>query len=166
MAYSYHTEFILNKDHFNECFDNSVNPQKNITSYFKALVFFIICIAIFFSNINLYFSYFFLGLSIIEALSVYYRKKWWVMRQMLGKSANHTIKLQLDDEGITIISDVVNEQLLWENISDIDITDQGLLITHQNKRQYISQRCLSIEALTFITSHRKKFNKECLQFDS
>lgn len=153
--FRYDTQFTLNKAHFTECFEQSVSHAENVKSYTKPFILLIIAVSLFFIPINIYVAYFFVGLGIIEILSIYFRKSWWVMRQMMSRVANHDVRLHLDDDGITIDSDFVQQKILWAEVSEISITEKGIIIYHNNTKNYISQNCLSLNAIQFITSKRK-----------
>ena len=153
-TYHYSTEYKLDKAHFNECYEQSVTQVKGIKKYTKPFVFLLLSICLFFSPFTDYLTYFFIGLTLIEVLSIHFKQNWWVMRQMVGKAANHIISLNIDNNGISIESDFVNQHILWSDVSDVQITEKGLLIIHNNIKSYISQNCLTVDALQFIANHR------------
>lgn len=155
-TFHYETEYKLDRAHFNECFEQSVPSSNHWMRYSKCLMFVVIAVALFFAPISRYLVYFFIGLSAVEALSVYFKQSWWVLRQLVGKAANHMVCIQINDNGIHIESEFVEQQILWADITNIKITGKGLLISQQHTTHYISQSCLSIEAIQFITAHRQK----------
>jgi len=150
---SYVSQFILDKAHFNECYSQSVNSDYSIKAYFKAIVLTLFgMVLVLFTEINAYAAWFVFALGILEALSVYYQKPWWVLRQMLGKSAKGQVTLTINDTGISTESYYVSHHVLWENITELKATEKGWLITHLSGRNYISNICISTEAQQYLAT--------------
>lgn len=160
MSFSYSTTYLLDKSHFSETFDESVTPSDPKTAYLKAigLIAFGLTILIF-SRISAYAGWFVIVIGIVEALSVVYKKPWWLARQMISRAANENLSLTIDDEGISVESEFVNSQLLWTDISHFESTKRGWLLHHNMGKSYISLRCLSQEANAYIHA-RKNDNSE------
>jgi hypothetical protein len=154
---SYQTAFILNKAHYGECFDQSVVTDTTIKPYYKAMLLFVVgLILLFVVGTNYYGVFFVVALAALEAVSVRYRKAWWLARQMLSKASNSEITLVIDEQGITTKSFHVNGEIKWCDVSEIKQTDQGLLIIHPGGTNYISKSCLGQEVQEFILSHKNK----------
>jgi len=150
---SYVSQFILDKAHFNECYSQSVNSDYSIKAYFKAIVLTLFgMVLVLFTEINAYAAWFVFALGILEALSVYYQKPWWVLRQMLGKSAKGQVTLTINDTGISTESHYVSDHVLWENITELKETEKGWLITHLSGRNYISNACISVDAQQYLAA--------------
>ncbi|MFT5755893.1 MAG: hypothetical protein ACI9LM_000605 [Alteromonadaceae bacterium] len=148
---SYVSEFTLDKVHFNECYSQSVDDDYSIRAYFKAIVLTLFGMAlVLFTEINGYAAWFVFAMGILEALSVYYQKPWWIMRQMLGKSAKGKVTLTIDDKGIFTKSHYIDHSILWETTTTLTATEKGWLITHSSGRNYISNACISVEAQHFL----------------
>ena len=150
---SYVSQFTLDKAHFNECHSQSVDSDYSVKAYLKAIILTLFgMVLVLFTEINAYAAWFVFALGILEALSVYYQKPWWVMRQMLGKSAKGEVKLTINEQGISTESYYVNLDILWENITELKPTDKGWLITHTTGKNYISNTCISSDAQQFLAT--------------
>ncbi|ABV86209.1 YcxB family protein [Shewanella pealeana] len=156
--YSYTTQYTLDKSHFSECYDESVVVDKTIRAYRKAIIFSIVGIALLLTNINGYASWFIIALGALEALSVYFRKPWWLMRQMMSKAANNEVTLTIDESGITNDSFYVQGTILWQDINSITSTEQGFLIKHAKGTSYLSKRSLDKQATEFVSSKMSETN--------
>lgn len=148
--YSYTTQYTLDKSHFSECYDESVVVDRSIRAYRKAIIFTVVGTALMLTNINGYASWFIIALGALEALSVYFRKPWWLMRQMMSKAANNEVTLTIDESGITNDSFYVQGTILWQEVSQITPTAQGFLIKHGKGTSYLSKRSLDEQAIQFV----------------
>jgi len=158
-SFSYSHTFILDKDHFNECYSQSVVHDNSIKAYFKAIILSVFgIILVMFSDVNPYAAWFVFALGILEAVSIYYRQPWWVTRQLLSKAAKGEVTLIIDDKGVATNSFYVKSMVLWENITGFKKTDLGWIISHELGNNYISDSCLSPEALKVFTEHQLNFN--------
>ncbi|NRD72622.1 YcxB family protein [Shewanella sp. VB17] len=154
-SFSYTKSYILNKEYFIECFEESVTVERSIRAYYKALILFLIGACLLFTGINAYASLFIVGLSAVEALSVRFKKAWWLWRQMISQSANNDVEISINDQGITSKSLYINSQICWEDIQSSSITDRGILIKHPAGTSYLSKLILDQSAIDFI---RQKLN--------
>ncbi|MEI6859051.1 MAG: YcxB family protein [Shewanella sp.] len=150
--FSYTTQYILNKPHFNECFDESVTIDRSWRSYIKAIGFFFVGVVLLLTGINAYASWFVIGLGVLEAGNVKFKKTWWLWRQMISKAAGNEVILTLDEQGISSHSFYVNSKILWINVSEIKATDKGFLIKHPSGTSYVSKQVLNETALAFVNS--------------
>ena len=150
--FSYTTTFTLDKAHFNECFSQSVSTEFSIRTYIKAMILVGIGIISFYiPDVSAYFSWFMVGLGVLDALGVYYQKPWWVARQMLSKAANSEVTLEINEQGVRTRSFYVDSYLEWSEISTLTETEQGFLITaKKGGRHYISNTCLSEQAKQYL----------------
>lgn len=149
--FSYQTSFILDKSHFGECFDESVQVQTPITLYRKgALLMLVGAALVMFSELNTYAAWFIFSLGILEVVSNHYKKSWWVARQMLSKVAKAEISLDINEDSIHITSFYNDNNMQFSDIELITPTDNGWLISHKNNRHYISNRCLNDSAKAFL----------------
>lgn len=147
LPFSYSHTFILDKEHFNECYSQSVVNDQSIKAYFKAIILSIFgIILVLFSDVNSYAAWFVFALGVLEAVSIYYRQAWWVMRQLLSKAAKGEVTLTIDDKGIATQSFYIKSMVLWSNITAFKKTSLGWIITHELGTNYISGNCLSIDA--------------------
>lgn len=145
-------EYSLNKAFFAECYDQTSNPTEFPKSYYKAALF------LFFGSVlvkfellpNGYLGWFFIVLSFVEALSVYFKRGWWVWRQNISSSAGSKVELKFDSKGVTYKSGKVNNTIAWSDIDQLQQSDLGLILHMGKQRQYFSKSCLSDEMLAFI----------------
>lgn len=150
-------EFNLNKAHFNECYGESVNADYSLRAYFKAIVFALLGMGlVMFTPIDPYAGWFVFALGIVEALSVYYQKPWWVLRQLLSKAANSQVTLTINDKHIEIKSYYVEQLILWNEVDSVIPTSLGWLIKHNNATHYLSNSHLSAEVIQFLKSINNK----------
>uniref|UniRef100_UPI0040481BC9 YcxB family protein n=1 Tax=Shewanella sp. TaxID=50422 RepID=UPI0040481BC9 len=99
-----------------------------------------------------YLGYFFIGLAVVEWLSIRFKKTWWLWRQMISKAAGDHVSLTIDEKGIHSQSTHVNQHILWTDVYRITQTDAGFLIALQKSTTYLSKRCLTQNAIDFIAS--------------
>jgi len=151
----YHTSFVLDKAHFSECFEQSVkiNGMKDYAK--SAIVALLGVVLILWGDVNQYLAYFVLSLGAIEGLSVFYRKTWWLWRQMLSKAYEHNVELEISQEGVITKSFHVNSELKWCDVTQVIATDSGILLHHQRGVNYLSNSYLSDEIIEFIKTFAK-----------
>lgn len=149
--FSYSNTYVLDKTHFNECFEESVELDRSKTRFFKSSILCVFGLSILiFTNVNAYAAWFIVALGLLEALSIHYRQPWWVARQMLSKAAKGEVTITLDEQGLASKSFYVDSLILWSDISKIKQTKQGWLLFHSQGKNYLSNRCLSELAKSFI----------------
>jgi len=160
-TFSYSHTFTLDKAHFNECYSESMVKNQN-NAYFKAIVLMVFGIVlVLFSDVNDYAAWFVFALGVLEAVSIYYRQPWWVMRQLLGKSAKGDVTLTIDEKGISTQSFYIKSMVLWSNISQFKKTSLGWVITHELGNNYISDSCLSADAAELFKKHQQALTEKC-----
>ncbi|MCW8092709.1 YcxB family protein [Alteromonas sp. ASW11-130] len=151
--FSYTTKYKLDRSHFAETFDESFVEQNFMQRYFKAIVLLLIGAAmLLFTEITAYLSWFFVALGALEAVSVRFRRPWWLTRQMMSRAANSELSLTIDEEGLKTTSAYVEYVIHWPDVTRIDSTTKGFVIHHQKGRTYLSNRCLSAAAQQFISN--------------
>ena len=162
----YKNSFILNKEHFAECFDESKKlkelstGKKKIPRYpFMVILtlagFFIIT----FIEHDKMFGFFFIGLAFLEFFSFKYKKSWWLTRQMWSKNSNNTITLTFDDNAIKMDSLNTKLTINWNEIDFADVTSKGYTLQLENKsRHYLSTLTLLPEMKTLLESKVKIVN--------
>lgn len=162
---SYTASFTLDKAHYTECYTQSSTLAHDKKTYFKANVLTVFGLIILFATpVNPYAAWFVIALGLIETISVYYHKPWWVMRQMLSKASRSEVKLIIDEQGILTESFHINSRILWADVTTVTETDLGFVIyfslgkTITGKdiasKSYISKACLSDDAVTFIMTKK------------
>jgi len=158
---SFTSKFTLDKAHFNECYSESTILDLSAKAFLKSGVLMAFgLIILLFTPVNAYAAWFIVALGILEALSLYYNKPWWVLRQMLSRASNSEVTLTIDEQGVLSESFYHNGRILWQDITTIKETNQGFVV-HFNVgkstgKSYLSKSCLSNDAQQFIIS---KFNR-------
>lgn len=148
---NYQTTFILDKAHFIECYEESVKLTPFLSLYLKAIVMLTLGTGlVLFSDINSYAAWFIFSLGVLEVVSTYYRKPWWVMRQMLSKVAKAKVILEITDQYISTHSFYNDNKMFYTDIDSIVNTDKGWLVLHKGSHHYISNCCLSDEVKCFL----------------
>jgi hypothetical protein len=149
--FSFSSEFVLNKAHFVECFEQSAKPVPLFKRYLKALILMALgVLLLIFIDANNYMEFFVFALGVLDALSVYYRKTWWVWRQLISRSSNATVTLSIDASGISTASVHLKQTTPWQNIHGFDHTELGFLVRHTGGTHYLSRNNLSDDAIEFI----------------
>ncbi len=155
--FSYTTQYILNKEHFRECYSQSVIADNSIRAYSKPLLLSAGGLFLaFYTQVNAYIAWFIFCLGGLEALSVYYHKAWWVLRQVFSKAANSEVTLTIDEAGITSQSVFVELKLEWSAVKALTATELGWLVEHTQGKNYISSSCLSEQAIDFLKRKQKE----------
>ncbi|PKI14123.1 YcxB family protein [Colwellia sp. 12G3] len=160
---SFSTSFILDKAHYTECYTQSSTLAHDKKTYFKANVLTVFGLIILFATpVNPYAAWFVIALGLLESISVYYHKPWWVIRQMLSKASNSEVKLTIDEQGILTESFHINSRILWADVTLVTETDLGFVISFTlgksvtgkdiASKSYLSKACLSDEAIAFIVT--------------
>ncbi len=148
---SFTTTYLLDKAHFNECYDASVTVDRSPGRYMKAIILSAGgMLLLYFTEAEPYVAWFIFFLGVIEALSVYYHKIWWVARQLLSKAANAEITLTLNEQSIRSVSPYLENSILWTEISALEKTSRGWLVLHNKGKNYIASSCLSEQAENFL----------------
>lgn len=149
----FESEFILNRQHLEESYDQSQPFSKHQKPRIKFIaLLLVVALLIFnFTESQNVLAYFAIALATLEYLSFRYRRSWWLTRQVWSKNSGNIIHLTIDDSGIKIKSVYINNQLLWIDISKVDTTEKGLMLTLKNgAKSYLSNSALNEEVIAFI----------------
>lgn len=158
--FSYSTSYVLDKSHFSETYDESVPIDNSGRRYQKSVVLSLVGLALLYTpEISAYFAWFFIGLGIVDGLSVRFQKPWWLARQMLSRAANSELTLRIDEEGVKSHSFYVDSAMLWTDVTNIEQTQRGWLLTVNSGKTYMSNRCLSEEAISYLADKMRQINK-------
>lgn len=161
--FSYDTTYILDKSHFSETFDESVVESNANTAYFKSILLAVLGLGVLLTtDVNPYAAWFIVALAAVEALSVRFRKSWWLTRQMLSKTANAEVSISISDHKIHTHSFYADSHILWSEVSQIEATKQGWLIYHPKGKNYLSNRCLSTDAIEFLKGKASEIHEKNL----
>lgn len=151
MPFTYTTTYTLDKSHFSETFDESITVNRSRKVYLKTVMLGAVGAALLlFTGLDPYVSWFVIAMAALEALSIRFRKPWWLARQMLSKAANNELTLTIDEEFMSTKSYSVESKLAWTDITKFEKTSQGWLLFQGTKKSYLSNRILSDEAKEFI----------------
>jgi hypothetical protein len=154
--FSYSTTYILDKSHFSETFDESVTPSNSKNVYFKAIALGLLGLAILlFTEVSPYGAWFIVALGALEALSIRFRKSWWLARQLMSKAASTELTLTIDENGVSSKSFHVKSNISWDDVTKIEQTNQGWLLFHAGGKNYLSGRCLSEAANDYISAQAR-----------
>jgi hypothetical protein len=147
---SHCNNYILNREYFTECFDESADTPPNVKKYSKALLLIVMACVFFAIKVEIYVSWFLLALGIVELLSIRYKRSWWVSRQMLSRSAGSKVNIRINDKGIFADSTHHQQNILWSDISEIKNTERGYVIIYNRGTNYLSKRKLDEDYLNLL----------------
>jgi hypothetical protein len=154
---TYTSTFILDKAHFNECYTESITLELSPKAFFKSAILTLFgLIILLFTPVNAYAAWFVIALGVLEAVSIYYHKPWWVLRQMLSRASNSEVKLTIDEQGVLSESFYHKGKILWKDVTKIQETSLGYVL-HFNAgkrtgKNYLSKSYLSSDAQDYIHS--------------
>jgi len=158
---SFSAHFTLDKAHYTECYTQSSTLTHDKKTYFKANVLTVFGLFILlFTPVNPYAAWFVIALGILETVSVYYHRPWWVLRQMMSKASGSEVSLTIDEQGILTESFHINTRILWTDVTAVTETDLGFVVYFSlgksvtgkaiASKSYLSKSCLSAKAASFI----------------
>ncbi|OIN27997.1 YcxB family protein [Vibrio barjaei] len=156
--YDFTTEYTLDKTFFAECFDQTSHPAAFPKAYFKGILFLIFgAVLVKFELLpSSYVGWFFIVLSIIEALSVYFKRTWWLWRQTLSTSSGSKVRLKIDSNGMSYKSGKNTHNITWSEIDQLEQSDLGFILHIGKQRQYVSKSCLNDVAIDFMIEQHAK----------
>ncbi|KAA1152240.1 MULTISPECIES: YcxB family protein [Pseudoalteromonas] len=145
------TTYTLDRPYFYECFDESLPYSKRAQpKYFLLMLLTALGLFGIYGLNDHYLGSFLIMLAILECVAFYYRRPWWVTRQMLSRASGSEVTLTFDDEGIKSVNHYKNYQLVWQDINEVIDTERGLLLKNKRGMQYISKQILSPEIINYI----------------
>jgi len=145
------TTYTLDKPYYYECFDESLPYSKRAKPKYFLLVL-LVALGLFgiYGLEDHYLGSFMIMLAVLECLAFYYRRPWWVTRQMLSRASGSEVTLTFDDNGIKSANHYKSYQLAWQDINEVMDTQQGIILRNKSGMQYISKKIISTETLAFI----------------
>ena len=145
------TTYTLDKPYYYECFDESLPYSKRAKPKYFLLVL-LVALGLFgiYGLKDHYLGSFMIMLAVLECLAFYYRRPWWVTRQMLSRASGSEVTLTFDDNGIKSANHYKSYQLAWQDINEVMDTQQGIILRNKSGMQYISKKIISTETLAFI----------------
>lgn len=153
------SNYILNREYFSECFDQTADTTPNPKKYLLAITFAVIAGVMFATETEAYMAWFLICLSAVELLSIRYKRAWWIARQMLSRAAGSKVTIRIDDEGIFTNSSHHQLAMLWDEINAIKSTEKGFVISHDSGNCYVSRSGLDESALTRLSARSNTQNK-------
>ncbi|MFA0439002.1 hypothetical protein BCU70_09920 [Vibrio sp. 10N.286.49.C2] len=155
--YGFTTEYTLDKAFFAECYDQTSRPVKFPKAYVKGMLFLLFGVALLTFELlpSGYVGWFFIVLSVIEALSVYFKRTWWLWRQTLSMSSGGKVVFQADSKGVSYKSGKNTRSIAWSEIDQLQQSDLGFILHIGKQRQYISKSCLNDEEIAFIVEQHE-----------
>ena len=150
--YDFTTEYTLDKTFFAECFDQTSQPATFPKAYYKGMLFLIFGVVLVKFELlpSGYVGWFFIVLSIIEALSVYFKRTWWLWRQTLSTSSGGKVQLKINSDGMSYKSGKNTRNITWNDIDQLEQSDLGFILHIGKQRQYVSKSCLNDEVIDFM----------------
>jgi len=149
------SDYILNRDYFTECFNESATPATGLKAYRKAILLIIGASIFFVMDFDVYVAWFLLALGSVELLSVRYRRGWWVARQMISRASGSKVSIRIDDQGIFTDNTYHQKSILWNDITEIKSTEKGFIIIHNQGTSYLSKSGLDNDFLDFLAEKSK-----------
>ena len=149
------SSYILDREYFSECFDETANTAANLKTFRQAILFIVVAGVFFAMELEAYVAWFFLGLGGIELLSIRYKRSWWIARQMLSRASGSKVNIRMNDQGIFTDSKYHQQGILWSNIAEIKSTEKGFVIIHNNGINYLSGRGLDEDVVALLTAKGK-----------
>ncbi|PKH03538.1 hypothetical protein CXF72_05700 [Psychromonas sp. MB-3u-54] len=149
----FQSKFVLNREHFEECFDQSLLLGGKPTPRYKLMAFLVFAggAIILFSDQQKTVGLFIVSLSFVEYFSFRYRRAWWLMRQMWSKNSHNTITLTISEQSIKTESLYNNNELLWDEVKHEVETPKGLMLfLKDGAKNYLSKSSLNEQAIAFI----------------
>lgn len=141
------SHYVLNRDYFSECFDESANTSTSVKTYGKAIGLIAMASAIYAMDIEIYVAAFLLCLGVVELLSIRYKRSWWINRQMLSRAAGSKVVVRVNEQGIFTDSTRLKQDIHWGDINEIKGTEKGFLVKHGSGTSYLSKSGLDEGAL-------------------
>lgn len=146
-------QFTLSKTYLEECFDESLphSPHQSPKYAFAGSFIGIGMGLIIFTDMGGVAPYIMVGLGVLEFISFYYRRPWWLARQMWSRASNSTVTITLNEDGINSKNPYTESLLEWDQIKEIIHTPKGLIfVTYKGQRTYLSKEYMPEDAYPFI----------------
>ncbi len=150
--FEFTTEYTLDKPFFAECYDQTSQPTEFPKAYLKGMIFLIFgAVLVKFELLpNGYVGWFFITLSIIEVLSVYFKRTWWLWRQTFSMGPAKKVVFQVTSDGVSYKSGKNSNNIVWSDIDQLQQSDLGFILHMGKQRQYVSKSCLNDEVIAFM----------------
>lgn len=159
--FDFTTQYTLDKPFFEECYDQTSRSSTFPGSYLKAMFFLIFGgIVVQFKLLpSSYLGWFFIVLSVVEVLNVYFHRAWWVWRQTYSTGSGSKVTFHVDDSSVRYESPANSRRIAWDKIDQVQQGDLGIVFHMGKQRQYVSQSCLNDEVIAFIVKQHQASKK-------
>ncbi|MDQ9093130.1 YcxB family protein [Pseudoalteromonas haloplanktis] len=154
---SFTTTYTLDKPYFYECFDESLPYSAQAKPKYIFLVLLVsLGLTAIYALEQHYLGNFLIMAAVLECVAFYYRRPWWVTRQMLSRASGSEATLTIDDEGFKSVNPHKSYQLAWQDIDEVIYTSRGIILKSRRGMQYISNSVLNDEVIEFIKKRATK----------
>jgi hypothetical protein len=159
--FSFTTEYTLDKTFFAECFDQTSLPVTFPKSYLKGILFLLFGVVLLEFELlpSGYVGWFFVVLSVIEVLSILFRRGWWIWRQKISRNSGSKVVLEINNKGVSYKSGNSTRTIAWSEIDQLEQSDLGFILHMGKQRQYVSKSCLNDEVNAFIVEQHEASQK-------
>jgi len=148
-----HTSYyILSREYFSECFDESANTTTSLKTYRQAILLIIMTGVFFAIEIGGYVAWFLLCLTVLELLSMRYKRSWWIARQMFSRDSGNKVTIRVNDQGIFTDSTYHQQTILWNDITELKSSEKGFMVIHNSGTSYLSKSGLDEDILALLTA--------------
>lgn len=164
MTISY--QFTLDKNYLEECFDESLphSPHQSPKYGFAGSFIGIGMGLIIFTDMGGVAPYIMVGLGVLEFISFYYRRPWWLARQMWSRASNSTVTITMNDDGIESKNPYTESLLEWDQIKQIIHTPKGMIfVNYKGQQTYLSKAFMPAETERFIEEHLAVYQVDIIQ---
>ncbi|CAM3926532.1 MULTISPECIES: YcxB family protein [Pseudoalteromonas] len=154
---SFTTTYTLDKPYFYECFDESLPYSAQAKPKYIFLVLLVsLGLTAIYALEQHYLGNFLIMAAVLECVAFYYRRPWWVTRQMLSRASGSEATLTIDDAGFKSVNPHKSYQLAWQDIDEVIYTSRGIILKSRRGMQYISNSVLNDEVIEFIKKRATK----------
>ena len=146
-------QFKLTKDVLAECFDESLpfSPHQKPKYAFAGSFIGIGMGLIMFTDIGGVAPYIMVGLGILEFISFYYRRPWWLTRQMWSRASDSMVTITMNDDGIHSKNPYTESLLEWDQIERFIYTNKGFIfVNYKGQQTYLSKEFMPQETEQYI----------------
>ena len=149
--------YTLDKPYFYECFDESLLYSSQAKPKY-ALLLLLVCLGLtaIYALDKYYLGNFLILMAVLECVAFYYRRPWWVTRQMLSRASGSEATLTIDESGFKSENPHKSYQLAWQDIDEVIFTSRGIILKSRRGMQYISNSVLSDEIIEYIKKRATK----------
>ncbi len=71
---------------------------------------------------------------------------------MISRAAGSKVNIRIDNEGISTQRGDHQQRMFWNDITEINYTEKGFVISHATGNHYLSKSCLDDGALALLNA--------------